>query len=82
MAAVVELRVPMTADRFEAHIQAQVAEGFSGIMLPGRVAEGPLRAIDAGAEDVVICTTGDLAAWIGTVQDYDVDRAEVTVELR
>jgi hypothetical protein len=79
---VAELRVPMTADEFSAHIKAQVAEGFSGVTLPGRVAEGPLRAIDAGAEDVVILTTGDLAAWIGTVQDYDTDRAEVTVELR
>jgi hypothetical protein len=73
--AVAELRTHLT----DAEIAAETAE-FGSLTLTG-VHWTVLREIDHGAEDVTL-TSADGSAYIGTVQDYDADRAEVTIELR
>jgi hypothetical protein len=78
---VIDLWLAMDADEFTAHIAAETAEGCGSVTLPGPLHWKTLRAIDRGAEDLVIHTS-DGSAWLGTVQDYDTDRATVTVELR
>jgi hypothetical protein len=73
--AVAELSTRLT----DAEIAAETAE-FGSLTLT-RVHWKVLREIDHGAEDVTL-TSADGSVYIGTVQDYDADRAEVTIELR
>jgi hypothetical protein len=78
---VIDLWLAMNADEFTAHIAAETAGGCGSVTLPGPLHWKALRAIDRGAEDLVIHTS-DGSVWLGTVQDFDTDRGEVTVELR
>jgi hypothetical protein len=74
--ATVEIRTALT----DAAIAAQAA-GYHGSVTLTRVRPMVLREVDRGAEDVVLYSA-ERSVYLGTVQDYDLYRAEVTVELR
>ena len=71
----VEIRTALT----DAEIAEQAAE--DGSVTLTRVHETTLRDVDRGAEDMVLYSA-ELSVYLGTVQDYDIYRAEVTVDLR
>ena len=71
----VEIRTTLT----DAEIAEQAAEDGSVTLM--RVHWTVLCDVDNGADDVVLYSA-ERSVYLGTVQDYDIYRASITIELR